>query len=265
MYPSLLKSYKNMFPFKIGTTSFIYPDHYVPNVKMLAPYVDEVELILFDSSYDDFPTTHSVMELALIADEHSLTYNIHLPTDVSISSHDALEAEKAVEAVLHVNELTSSLTPSTYTLHIPYDEKDMRIETVKQWEERVYNKVGKLIDHGINSRDISVETLDYPFEILDNIIDRLDLSVCIDIGHLMVRGDDCVEIFNKYMNRVTIIHLHGVEGKKDHVALDRMSKERFSQIQDILGSFSGVVSLELFSYSHLKASINYLEQKLLGR
>ena len=34
MYPSLDRSYKGIFPFNLGTTSFIYPDDYVPNVKM---------------------------------------------------------------------------------------------------------------------------------------------------------------------------------------------------------------------------------------
>ena len=49
-YPALSKSYKGLFPFKICTTSFIYPDHYIPNVKMLGPFVDEIELLVFESS-----------------------------------------------------------------------------------------------------------------------------------------------------------------------------------------------------------------------
>jgi hypothetical protein len=38
MYPPLSKSYKGLFPFNIGTTSFIYPDDYVPNEKMLESF-----------------------------------------------------------------------------------------------------------------------------------------------------------------------------------------------------------------------------------
>ena len=59
MYPALPKSYKGIFPFKIGTTSFIYPDGYVQNVKMLAPYLDEIELILFESAPGSLPTDGS--------------------------------------------------------------------------------------------------------------------------------------------------------------------------------------------------------------
>ena len=50
MYPTLPKSYKGLFPFKIGTTSYIYPDGYIPNVEALAPYLEEIELLLFESS-----------------------------------------------------------------------------------------------------------------------------------------------------------------------------------------------------------------------
>jgi len=46
-YTALPKSYKHAYPFKLGTTSFIYPDGYVPNVKMLGPYMDEIELLFF--------------------------------------------------------------------------------------------------------------------------------------------------------------------------------------------------------------------------
>ena len=36
MYQPLQKSFKKAYPFKLCTTSFIYPDHLLPNVKMLA-------------------------------------------------------------------------------------------------------------------------------------------------------------------------------------------------------------------------------------
>ena len=42
IYPSLTKSYKGFYPFKLATTSFIYPDDYMPNVKMLGSFFDEI-------------------------------------------------------------------------------------------------------------------------------------------------------------------------------------------------------------------------------
>ena len=40
---------KNRLPFRLGTTSYIIPDDILPNVTMLAPSIDDIELILFES------------------------------------------------------------------------------------------------------------------------------------------------------------------------------------------------------------------------
>ena len=68
MHPALPKSYKSMFPFKIGTTSFIYPDNYVRNVNMLAPYLDEIELILFENTPSSLPSKHEIKELFAVGE-----------------------------------------------------------------------------------------------------------------------------------------------------------------------------------------------------
>ena len=81
------RSVKGCYPFRLGTTSFIYPDHYVPNVQMLGPYFDEVELLMFESRWpDSLPTGETIDALARISAETDLGYNIHLPTDVSLAA-----------------------------------------------------------------------------------------------------------------------------------------------------------------------------------
>ncbi|MCK5203629.1 MAG: hypothetical protein KAR15_07150, partial [Desulfobacterales bacterium] len=99
----MARSYKGIFPFKLGTTSFIYPDHYIPNVKMLGPYLDEIELLLFESLPGDaLPSKAIIAELSHLAREYGLTYNIHLPTDVSISDEKPEKQQHAVNTVLSV-------------------------------------------------------------------------------------------------------------------------------------------------------------------
>ena len=36
-------------PFRVGATSYVIPDHILPNVEYLAPLVDDVELVLFET------------------------------------------------------------------------------------------------------------------------------------------------------------------------------------------------------------------------
>ena len=124
MYPTLPKSYKSAYPFTLCTTSYIYPDHIIPNVKMLGPYLDEIELLLFESAGTDvLPSKSVITELSRLAQEFGLTYNVHLPTDISISNQDCRHQNHAVETMIRVMELVYPLSPSGLTLHLPYIEK----------------------------------------------------------------------------------------------------------------------------------------------
>ena len=261
MYPSLSKSYKGVFPFNIGTTSFIYPDDYVPNVKMLGPYLENVELLLFESNHTDaLPSEKVIGELANLAKDFNLTYNVHLPTDVSISSRDPQQQSIAVETIIRVAERVAPLSPTTLTLHVPYNETSLDEDDVKSWQERVIKHLAKILANGTPSHLISIENLDYPFEILDPIISELDLTICLDCGHLMLHGDDILAFFNTYSAKTAIIHLYGVAKNHFHGALDQLSETKMAPIMRLLAKFNGIVSMEVFSYTHLDTSLKFMEK-----
>lgn len=259
MYPPLPKSYKGSFPFKIGTTSFIYPDSYVRNVKTLAPYLDEIELIFFESAPDSLPSNHEIKEIFSLANEYDISYNIHLPLDISLGATEPSTRHFAIETIKQVMDLTAALSPSTYTLHLPYEEIDFENERIKRWKERIHNSLEALCTSGINSRIISIETLNYPLEWVEDILIDFNLSVCMDLGHLILYGLDMKDVFDRYKNRTSIIHLHGANERRDHQPLDLLSKSNLKTILEMLKRFKGVVSIEVFSYDHLNASLKHLE------
>ena len=260
LYPALTKSYKGLFPFKIGTTSFIYPDHYIPNVKMLGPYLDEIELLLFESKGPDaLPSGRVIDKLARLADDFGLTYNVHLPTDVSISDPNPANQRHAVDTTMRVMKLVNPLAPSVLTLHVPYNEVSLDAHHVKIWRNRVYGNLEKIRASNFYKHTVSIETLDYKFELIEDIVFELDLTICLDLGHLIVSGCDIVEVFNRYSFKTDLIHLHGVENRDDHKALDRLPEKFVEPVVWILKRFTGVVSLEIFSFENLAASLNFLE------
>ena len=260
MYPSLARSYKTAFPFKLGTTSFIYPDGYIPNVKMLGPYLDEIELLLFESlPADALPSKAVIKELSLLAREYDLTYNIHLPTDVSISDTQPEKQQQAVNTILKVIDRVDPLCPSVYSLHIPYDQRSSAPDTVKSWQYCVLKNLRKILASGIAAESIGVENLDYRFDLIDDILAELNLSVCLDIGHLIVNGYDLNDLFNKYGDRTSIIHLHGVKNGQDHLAIDKLPHKFREPVLAILKRFTGSVSLEVFAFDDLKSSLAFLE------
>ena len=259
-YPSLTKSYKGIYPFKICTTSFIYPDDYIPNVRMLGPYMDEIELLLFESLGPEvLPSKAVISELCRLAGEFDLSYNVHLPTDISISDRDPAQQQHAVETMIRVMELVKPLDASALILHVPYVEKSYDEHIVENWRDRVYRNLVK-IKSTVEIQDIiAIETLDYPLELLADIVLDLDLRICLDLGHLMVYDYDLLEVFNKYFDKTSVIHLHGVENDRDHTALGRLSDTLTSTVLRILKRFTGVVSLEVFSFENLESSLRHIE------
>jgi len=259
-YPPLTKSYKGLFPFKICTTSFIYPDHYIPNVKMLGPYVDEIELLLFESIGEDaLPSRAVIAELCRLAAEFDLSYNVHLPTDISISDPNPARQQRAVETMIQVMDLVRPLDPSALILHVPFSEESYDEQILNKWRDKVHQNLTQ-IKSAVQKQDIiAIETLDYPLELLEDIVLDLDLRICLDLGHLMLYGYDVLEVFNKYAFKTSVLHLHGVKNGRDHRTLELLSDTLFETVVQVLNKFTGVVSLEVFSFENLESSLKFLE------
>ena len=260
-YPSLTKSYKDFYPFKIGTTSFIYPDLYVPNVRMLAPYVDEIELLLFESGPVASLLSKAVIsDLKHLSNEFDLTYNIHLPTDIAISDPNPDQRESTVFKLLNILERVACLCPTTCTLHVPFIGDGFIDEHVRKWRKNVYDSLVKILKAGIVPPErIAIETLDYTFELIEIVIAELNLSICMDIGHLIIHDWDIQAFFDKFAGAVAIIHLHGVQDGKDHMPLDRLPVSRLKPVFDILKNFNGTVSIEVFDFKYLQSSLEFLK------
>ena len=262
MYSSLSKSYRGVFPFRMATTSFIYPDDYVPNVKMLGPYFDEIELLLFESLPPDaLPSATVVAELSHLAEKYALTYNVHLPVDISISDPHPSKQRQAIDTILSTVDLTSPLPVSGYVLHVPYTGNFFEKKSVKKWRNQALANLGKILAAGVKPDSIWIETLDYPCELLSDIIAELDLKICLDLGHLMLHGYDIKSAFDKYAAETAMIHLHGFVNKRDHLELSTLSEDDIGPLLWILRQFTKTVSLEVFSFEKLQASLAFLEKQ----
>jgi sugar phosphate isomerase/epimerase len=279
-FETLNSSYKNAYPFRLAAPSYIYPADWCTNVKMIGPHVDEIELLFLESHSEScFPSPEEIRELSFLARAYSLTYNVHLPSDISVSDPISSKRREAIETLNRVIALTSHLRPSTWTLHLPFDRAEGTPGVIEEW--RACNREGLLEllkISGISARSLSIETLFYPFHWIGDVVRALDLSICFDIGHLMIKGVDVVALYAKYADIISTMHLHGVcehskpehgvcrkggidsgEGKLiDHVSLDRLSPERGEALFTLLRQFTGVVSVEVFSFNKLRASLEWL-------
>jgi sugar phosphate isomerase/epimerase len=262
MYPQLPKSYKNAYPFKISAPSFIHPDDYIPNVQVLGPFLDEIELLCFESNRTSLPSSETIRELASLATEFRFTYNVHLPSDLDPGSPDCKERYRFVDNILHVMDLTRPLEPTTYILHLPYNQAPIGRICDKAWQSRISDCLRRLRDAGVHCPALSIETLNYPLEWIEQIIREYDLRVCLDMGHLIVNHENIEIPYRRFAERTTMIHLHGVDNGKDHQALNVFDQIRLDQIFSLLRQFAGTVSVEVFSFNRLLTSLAVLERNM---
>jgi sugar phosphate isomerase/epimerase len=258
MNPPLPKSYKKRFPFSLATTSYIYPDDVVPNVSNLAPFLDEIELVLFESKGENnLPDVDQLRALMNFSLRDKLSYNVHLPIDLFLGDRNEEVRSNGVSVIKRFIQRTFGLRPSVYTLHFdPGEEKE-----VETWQRHIRWSARKILECGVPSRRISVETLGYPFEWVEEIVKEFDFSICLDIGHILISGYDLEAYFEKYLADTSIIHLHGFENGTDHLGIDRLPESSMELIFSALRHYEGILSLEVFSLDDLRRSLIVLEEK----
>jgi len=252
-----------MFPFRLGTTSYIYPDYIVPNVAKLAPFLDEIELVLFESEgQDNYPDEVELRDLMNFCLNGKVGFNVHLPVDIFLGDKDEEVRFKGISVVEKVIERTLRLEPSVYTLHFDIRDKKGREETdVEAWRRRILRSAEEMKERGIELERISIETLSYPFEWIEDIVKKFEFSVCLDIGHMLIYDLDIQSYLKKYLPQTSVIHLHGMENGVDHLGIDKLHGKIVDLILSRLHRFTGILSIEVFSFGDLKNSLEVLEHR----
>lgn len=233
---------------------------YVENVRRLSPFVDEIQLLFFESRPESLPSPALVRELSDLAAGQGVGYHVHLPSDIYPGHPDPDERRRAVEAIRTIVERCRVLSPSTFTLHLERNPAGTENLPVERWQQYLLESLARMLPANTSPREISVETLDYPLEWVAPVIEAMDLSVCMDMGHLLVQGVDLRDFYENWKDRITVVHLHGVDGSKDHLSLDRLSDERMKTVFGLLQALKKVVVLENYAFPRLDASLACLAE-----
>ena len=256
-------SCKKQFPFRVGTTSYIIPDEIIPNIEYLKDKVDDVELVLFESDeMSNLPSDDDIAKLQDIGEGYDLTYSIHLPLDVYLGSADTAIRERSVEKCRRVIELTQVLNPSAYVMHAEAGpginingfsdrEKKGFAHNFHASLERLFSGIS------VQSSEFCVETLNYPLEILDDVVSSFGLSVTLDIGHLELYGYPVRGHLGKYLSRARVLHMHGIKEGKDHKGLQYMRPEILNMVMQVLfenPDSKRVFTMEVFTEKDFKSS-----------
>ncbi len=255
---------KGRLPFRVGTTSYILPDDLVPNVAYLADQVDDVELVLFESDeLSNLPEASVIETLASLADEHDLTYTVHLPLDAELGNSDESVRLRSVEKCRKVIRLTQTLQPFGYLLHLQGRRPGREpADDLESWKASLDESILQLLDDGLPPDALCVETLAYPYEHVWNLVQRRGLAACLDIGHIVMGGYDLAAYLETYLPRCRVVHLHGIREGRDHRDIGGLAKPVLASVWNALRSAAAqrqrVLTLEIFSQDDFSRSMDIL-------
>ena len=262
--PADKQGLKGNLPFSIGATSYVFPADILPNVDYLARLVDDVEILIFESdAISPLPDEACIRKLADYAREFSLSYTVHLPLDADIGVQDHTERQEAVNRCLRVIRCTEPLAPHSCILHLPAPANAESSNVREKWHESLSESAEELIAAGVDLSLLCVETLDTPFDWLEPIMDKFDLSVCLDVGHLLLYGHPVEPVIERYFARTRVIHMHGVEKGKDHRSISLLDPEVLSLLLSALRNdrtIARVATIEVFHKERLLNSLDVLKE-----
>jgi len=129
--------------------------------------------------------------------------------------------------------------------------------------ERSLAKVCQLLD----PRDLCVETLEtLPFDVMLPLIEKHQVSICFDVGHLEPSGGSELDFVTQHAARIREVHLHDVERaplgpqSRDHLPLGQGQLDYRTVLHKLKQSgYVGPIILENNNQADLEESLGQLQ------
>lgn len=166
---------------------------------------------------------HTIEALGLLKEELDLAYTVHLPLwsvepstplePVRLGSAQALadhiRATLPLDPEVYVLHATGALAAEFYRMNLPDLAKNLILGQFQAKAEESLKWI--LAETGISTRRLAIETIEFPFELTLEMAERLDLSICLDTGHVLVGFSGAVtlnEVLESSLPRLAEVHLH---------------------------------------------------------
>ena len=250
--------------YRLGSTSYVWPADILPNVRRLGPWVDDVELVLFEvKDASNLPDAEMVAELNALAGKHDLTYTVHMPLDLTLAHPPSLQKARMVIECCH------ELSPWAYVLHL--DGRDVEGEpdaaTLGRWRASARQALEDLVELVGDPTVLCLENLEnYRPDAFFPLLDDMGVSLCVDVGHLWLTGREPVQFLTQNLAHTRVIHMHGI-GERDHQSLTLQGFSRVAPVLNLLAwhGYDGVLTLEVFGRTDFFSSRELVEGIVNGR
>jgi sugar phosphate isomerase/epimerase len=164
----------------------------------------------------------AIQKLKLLKPE-GVTYTLHLPL-WSVDPSTPLDSVRngSVAAIVQTIQATLPLEPEVYVLHatgaLAAEFYNMKISEMarmlilRQFQNGARESIQSILAQtGLSPHKLAIETIEFPLDMTFELADELDLSICLDTGHVLAGFPgwfDFFDVLEKALPRLAEIHLH---------------------------------------------------------
>ena len=259
-----MKSYKNAFPFPIGSPSYILPvreDNLLANVRFLKDRFDLVQLLYFGRDHlDEVMSPRIIRELGAIREESGVAYTVHLPADLGLLNRTG-RREDAIDVIERVMDATAPLGVRGYVLHLDRYDACVKKRAPGAGERAPFGESLAAIAARMGERaaGICIENIGYDLALYGDLVLESPFPVCMDAGHLFFYGHDADAFVRLFGARVRQVHLHGYGGGRDHRPVSALDPAAVKRVVDFVRAGSLPLVIEVYSEDDLAASMEFME------
>jgi hypothetical protein len=235
-------------PWSLAAPSCVLPADVGTNCAALARHFPELGLCFFETgaclAYGEADLPQSLGELPV-------RWHLHLPLDLPWDLPMGRGPQQVAETILALAEKIAGLAPWAYVLHPPREADQLR-ELVLLLSERGLRPESLLVEN-IQGDDLARM---WP------VVRELGLGVCLDLGHMLKRGQEEFLTLPGLWAHTRMLHLNAPDVARPgrHAALDHLDATGRALLGRMLAAFApgGSVVLELFSPRELFDSLRFV-------
>jgi len=232
-------------PWTLAAPSCVLPAGIAENSAFLAQDFDEIALAFFETgsclAYTETDLPPGLAQLPV-------SWHMHLPLDLPWTAG----VDRVAEAVLRLRDRAAHVSPRQFVLHPPQTPGELA-ELARRLEAGGLAPAQLLVEN-IAGRDLA---LHWP------VIESAGLGVCLDLGHMLVHGQQEFLALPGLAGRTRMLHLNAPDPLKParHASLAVLDAAGRGLCKRLLETLApgGVVVLELFGEAALFDSLRVLD------
>ncbi|MGM9991368.1 MAG: cobamide remodeling phosphodiesterase CbiR [Candidatus Bruticola sp.] len=226
----------------VGASGCTWEAPIIDNVRRLAPYVDNIEIIVYEyDGLSNYPSPSELQEMVDLAERFSCSYTVHLPASLNVHPLHKRWQQQVLNEWRRAAEALSCLNPRAYIWHWESEAlSKCPAADLQSWLEVTECMAEAFLNMRLLQPDLlCVENLCYDYTLIWPLINRLGLSVCLDLGHAWKNGSISSNFWSKIWPRLGALHLHGVQKYSgiDHIAIQTDNKTDLSLFSSALVNF----------------------------